>query len=55
MRTTDPDPTPMKPLGDRVEKLTPKRPEWVQVPGAQKGVERNTQTGKLRTDGTLPK
>jgi hypothetical protein len=56
MRTTDdPWPAPLPPLGERVVKPEPRRPEWVQVPDAPKGVERNVRTGQLRTDGTLPK
>lgn len=50
MRTTDPDPVPFQPLGQKVEKpAPPPAPEWKQVPGAAKGVEQD-RAGHLRTN-----
>lgn len=51
-RTTDdlnPEP-PFKPFGEKVTPPAPPAPpEWTQVPGAAKGVERN-RAGYLRTN-----
>jgi len=50
MRTTDPDPAPFKPLGEKVTPPAPPTPpEWRQKPGAAEGVQEN-RDGKLRTD-----
>lgn len=48
MRTTDPDPVPFKPLGEKVIPPPPPAPEWKQIPGAAKGVGIGSD-GKLST------
>lgn len=51
MRTTDPDPQPFRPLGEKVTKPAPApaSPLWKPVPGAAKGVEVGPD-GRLRTN-----
>jgi len=49
MRTTDPDPRPFKPLGEKVTPPPlPSGPTWKPKPGAP-GIEINSD-GKLRTN-----
>lgn len=53
MKTTDPDPQPFRPLGEKVPKPAPApRPEWTQVPGAPKGVEQD-KDGRMRNTPDL--
>jgi hypothetical protein len=47
-RTTDPDPQPMKPLGEKVTPAPPPAPEWKPKPGSP-GIEVNKR-GELRTN-----
>jgi hypothetical protein len=54
VRTTDPDPAPWQPLGERVQKTTPASPAPAQAPGAAPGILRGPD-GKLRTNLPLPK
>lgn len=53
-RTTDPDPQPFQPLGEKVAPKKPADPEWVPVPDSP-NVERNVVTGRVRTAIPLPK
>lgn len=54
MRTTDPDPQPFQPLGEKVEKKpAPKREEWKPLPHNPGVYER--ADGKLSTGPVLPK
>lgn len=53
MRTTDSDPKPYGPLGERVIKPVPVKPEWTPKPGSP-GIEQNAK-GELRTNIPLPK
>jgi hypothetical protein len=54
VRTTDPDPPPFQPLGERVVKRPePKRQEWKPLPDNPHIVER--PDGKLSTNLPLPK
>lgn len=50
MRTTDPDPVPFQPLGQKVPAAAAplSAPEWKQIPGAAKGVGVDPD-GKLST------
>lgn len=50
MRTNEPawDTKPSNPLGEKVTKPTPSKPEWKQIPGAEKGVGIGSD-GKLST------
>jgi hypothetical protein len=53
MRTTDPEPTPQRPLGEKVVKPVPNSPGW-------KPLEHNRQVeqdknGNLRTQIPLPR
>jgi hypothetical protein len=49
----EPDPAPSQPLGERVPRATPMRPEWQPLPHAP-CIEVNRQ-GQLRTNLPLPK
>jgi hypothetical protein len=57
MRTTDEEPQPMRPLGERVTPPKPTEPEWkpyVDRNGTRpQGVEVNSE-GKIRTNRPLP-
>jgi len=49
MRTTDPDPTPMRPLGEKATpKPQPSPPTWQPKPGAP-GIE-SDPSGRMRTN-----
>lgn len=48
MRTTDPEPRPCIPVGERVIPPTSPKPEWTPKPGSP-GVEQNAK-GELRTN-----
>ncbi len=52
MQTTDPPTEPWRPLGERVVKSTPAKPEWKPVPGSPHIEE--GPGGKLRTNLPLP-
>jgi hypothetical protein len=58
MKTTDPDPNPFRPLGDRVVPPKPNEPEWKPYRDRDgnpcRGVEVNSE-GKIRTAIPLPK
>jgi hypothetical protein len=58
MRSTDPDPAPQRPLGERVAPAKPHDPEWKPYRDREgnlhPGVEVNSE-GKLRTGFPLPK
>jgi hypothetical protein len=51
--TDDPWETPQRPLGERVQPVQPREPEWKPKPGSP-GVEVNSE-GKVRTQLPLPK
>ncbi|MGN6518673.1 MAG: hypothetical protein ACTHK2_04525 [Dokdonella sp.] len=48
MRTTDPEPTPQRVLGEKVQRPAPAAPGDKPVPGAQSGIVRGPD-GRLRT------
>lgn len=54
MRSTDPDPVPQRPLGEKVTRPAPAptQPEWKQKPGAAEGVQED-RNGRLRTNFPL--
>jgi hypothetical protein len=53
MRTTDPEPQPFQPLGEKVDRTPPDlTPEWKPRPGSP-GIYENRE-GRVRTDMPLP-
>lgn len=55
MRSTDPEPEPWRPIGERVQPKAPTpKPEWSPLPD-NPAIERNRATGRLRTNLPLPK
>jgi len=49
----EPDPAPWRPLGERITRQPPAKPEWQPLPHAP-SIEVNRQ-GQLRTNLPLPK
>lgn len=48
MRTTDPDPRPFQPLGEKVPRPAPAAPKPVPVPGAASGIVKGPD-GRMQT------
>lgn len=53
-RTTDPEPEPYKPFGEKVLPQKPKLPEWEPLRDSP-GIERSRVTGQLRTNRPPPR